>query len=77
MFSHHSFISKPLLGQKPYCCFVDNKKAFDNIKTETLLFKLARNGITCKMYAIIKSIYDSLKTCVNVQSDLSDFFNKD
>jgi hypothetical protein len=48
-------------GKKLYCCFVDYQKAFDRIDRNMLFFKLAKHGIDCQMFRIIKSMYSNIK----------------
>ena len=63
--------------KKLYCCFVNYRKAFDSVNRYKLLvlFKLARSGITGKLYGIIKSMYESLKSSVKFQCQFSQFFD--
>ena len=69
IFSLHTVISKVLSSKKKlYCCFVDYRKAFDSVNRYKPLFKLARSGIIGKLYGIIKSMYESLKSSVKFQS---------
>ena len=76
MFSLHTVISKVLSSKKKlYCCFVDYRKAFDSVNRYKLLFTLARSGITGKLYGIIKSMYESLKSSVKFQCQFSQFFD--
>ena len=76
IFSLHTVISKVLSSNKKlYCCFVDYRKAFDSVNRYKLLFTLARSGITGKLYGIIKSMYESLKTSVKFQCQFSQFFD--
>ena len=75
-FSLHTVISKVLSRKKKlYCCFVDYRKAFDSANRYKLLFKLARSGITGKLYGIIISMYESLKSSVKFQCQFSQFFD--
>ena len=74
--SLHTIISKVLSSKKKlYCCFVDYLKTFDSVNRYKLLFKLARSGITEKLYDIIKSMYGSLKSGVKFQSQFSHIFD--
>ena len=76
IFSLHTVISKVLSSKKKlYCCFVNYRKAFDSVNRYKLLFKLARSGITGKLYGIIKSMYESLKSSVKFQCQFSQFFD--
>ena len=50
-------------------------KAFDSVNRYKLLFKLARSGITGKLYGIIKSMYESFISTVKFQSQFSQFFD--
>ena len=76
IFSLHTVISKVLSSKKKlYCCVVDYRKAFDSVNRYKLLFKLARSGITGKLYGIIKSMYESLKSSEKFQCQFSQFFD--
>ena len=75
-FSLHTVIPKVLSSKKKlYCCFVDYRKAFDSVNRYKLLFKLARSGIIEKLYGIIKSMYESLKSSVKFQCQFSQCFD--
>ena len=61
-------------GQKLYAFFVDFSKAFDMVVHDNLWYKLLNIGITGKMFSIIHSMYNCLKTCVMVNGEKSDAF---
>ena len=54
---------------------MDYRKAYDSVNRYKLLFKLARSGITGKLYDIIKSMYESIKSSVKIQCQSSQFFD--
>ena len=57
-----------------YCCFVDYKKAFDFVNRQNLWYKLIKQGVSGKMLAIIRSLYQNVKCCVKYNNVISDFF---
>lgn len=62
--------------KKLYVCFVDFKKAFDNIWHTGLLFKLLKQfKIGGKFYGIIKSMYRNAKTCVKLKNGITEVFD--
>ncbi len=57
------------------CCFVDFKKAFDSVHHNKLLQAMQKEGVQGKFFSSIKSMYDSLLSCVRANSEYSDFFD--
>ena len=57
-----------------YVCFVDFKKAYDTVWRDGLFLKLLKNNVSCKFVNVIKSMYSSLKACVQVPGGLSSTF---
>ena len=57
--------------KKLYCCYVDYSKAFDTVSRTELLSKLL-NNISGKLFQIIYNMYKSAKSCVSVNSTLTD-----
>ena len=62
-------------GQKLYVAFVDFKKAFDSVHHDKLLQAMQKEGVQGKFFASIKSVYDSLLSCVRANGEYSDFFD--
>ena len=60
--------------QKLYCAFVDYKKAFDTVWRSALWHKLVQSGITGKLHTIIVNMYKNIKSCVNHDGNISDYF---
>ena len=60
-------------GQKLYVAFVDFKKAFDSVHHDKLLQAMQKEGVQGKFFASIKSMYDSLLSCVRANGEYSDF----
>ena len=66
----HMFILKNIMNKykhdnKPlYIAFVDFKQAFDTISHKYLLYKLLKNGVSSKLYNIIKSMYNNISLAV-------------
>ncbi len=76
IFVLHSLISKfTNNGSKLFCAFVDFSKAFDYVVRDNLWYKLIQLGIRGKMFDIIKSIYNNVKTRVKYNNQLSDEFS--
>ena len=77
IFNLYAIVQKCLnkKGQKLYVAFVDFKKAFDAVHHDKLLQAMQKEGIQGKFFASIKSIYDSLLSCVRANSEYSDFFD--
>ena len=61
-------------GQKLYVTFVDFRKAFDSVHHDKLLQAVQQEGVKGNFFASIKSMYDSLLSCVRAINDYSDFF---
>lgn len=77
IFLLHSIIQKVLNSKsKVYCAFIDYEKAFDTVIRDALWVKLLQSGVSCKMINMIKSIYESVRSCVKLTStmSMSDFF---
>jgi hypothetical protein len=65
------------LGKKFYCTFVDFSKAFDTITRSSLWVKLQKSNITGKVFRIIHSLYDNVKSCIKNNDKFSSFFRCD
>ena len=61
-------------NHKLYCAFVDYKKAFDTIWRSGLWYKMIQAGIRGKLFNVIFNMYDNIKSCVNVDGNMSDYF---
>ena len=61
-------------GRLLFCTFVDYNKAFDSINRAYLWKKLLSVGVTGKVFNIITNMYRSIKSCVMVNGDKSDYF---
>ncbi len=62
--------------QSTYICFVDMKKAFDNVNRTFLLDKLGHIGINGNINFAVKTIYEQIKrdTCNKVQQKALRYF---
>ena len=75
IFILHSLVQHVLKDSgKLYCAFIDYEKAFDTVIHEALWLKLVENGISCKFTCISQSLYGKLLAAVQIQSDVSSFF---
>ena len=76
IFLLHSVISKVLNSkQKLYCVFIDYEKCFDKIDRSLLWHKLLSEHLNCKLVRAIKSMYNTVKSCVRYKSSYSSFFS--
>ena len=58
-----------------YVCFVDFRKAFDNIWHTGLLYKLIKDfKIGGKFYGLIKNMYSNAKSCVKLETGITESF---
>ncbi len=57
-----------------YCAFVDYSKAFDSVDRYSLWQKVLSIGIDGKVLRVIQNMYKNAKSCVQNNSQLSDFF---
>ena len=58
-----------------YCCFVDFTKAFDYVERNILWYKLIKIGVRGQMLDIIKSMYNSVKSRVKNNNNISEAFS--
>jgi hypothetical protein len=58
-----------------YCLFVDISKAFDYVQHQLLFYMLLKNGVSCKLITLLRTIYDQLKACVRTTDGLSEYFS--
>ena len=79
--SDHLFILKCILDQycnskdgRVFACFVDFQKAFDTIIHTGIKIKLLKIGVGSLFYRTIKNMYEISKSCVKIQSHITDFF---
>ena len=60
-----------------YCAFIDLQRAFDSVYRNALWYKLIKYGIDGKLLKLLRSMYNSVKSCVRHINSLSDFFSTD
>ena len=76
IFILHSAITKVLdSGQKLYAVFIDYEKCFDKIERSLLSQKLLSENVSCKVVKAVRSMYITVKSCVEYKSSYSNFFN--
>ena len=76
IFALHSIINKYLGAKKKlYCCFIDYSKAFDSLSRNLMYFKLVRCGVRCKLFSVIKSMYENSVSCVKFKGEFSEIFS--
>lgn len=61
-------------GRPLFACFVDLKKAYDSIWHNGLLYKLCKYKVGSTFINIIQNMYTKMKSCVKIDSWLSEFF---
>ena len=61
-------------GKKVFACFVDYKKAYDNVWREGLYYKLLMSGINADMVNIIRSMYDNSQQALKINRSVTDPF---
>ena len=61
--------------RKLYCAFVDFKKAFDLVYRNGIWFKLFKMNVSSKFINIVQAIYKSVKSCVRVNGNLTEYFD--
>ena len=62
-------------NEKLYCAFIDFSKAFDYPVHENIWYKLIRLDIRGKMFSVIQSIYESVKSRVKMQNRIGNEFD--
>jgi hypothetical protein len=62
-------------GEKgTFCCFIDVKKAFDRVFRAE---RIADEGVKGKMWRVLRSIYETVESCVRINGNLTDWFPVD
>ena len=75
VFVPHGLITHMLNGGKRfYCAFIDFSKAFDYVVRDILWYKLIKLGVRGQVLKVIKSMYESIKSRVKSNNELSDDF---
>ena len=62
-------------GGRFYCLFIDFSKAFDTVDHQKLLSSLSQKGIGGKLFKILLSMYQKLKSCVRKNQTFTEFFD--
>ena len=77
----HVFLLKGIIdkyvqkGKKMFACFVDYKKAYDNVWRDGLYYKLLTSGIKPGMVRIIRSMYRNTKQGFKINGSVTKPFN--
>jgi hypothetical protein len=58
-----------------FCCFIDVKKAFDRVFRAGLLHRVAAEGIRGKMWRVLRSIYQTVDSCVRIGDTCTEWFS--
>ena len=67
--------TRKLLKKSTFVCFVDFRKAYDNVNRSLMWDKLRQIGINGKMYNNLRAIYDYVKCSVRINGHHTDWFN--
>ena len=59
--------------RKLYVCFVDFEKCFDTINRQLLWNTLRNRGVKGKLFTALKSMYNTVKSCIKCNNTRSDF----
>ena len=62
-------------NRRLYCCFVDYRKAFDTVNRPKLWSKILSLNINGKLFNVVHNIYSQAKSCVCINSTLSNLFH--
>ena len=62
-------------GGRFYCLFIDFSKAFDTVDHQKLLSSLNKKGIGGKLFKILLSMFQKLKSCVRKNQTFTEFFD--
>ena len=75
LFTLNSIVQNRLNSkQNTFVCFVDIRKAFDNVNRDCLWYKLKKCGIQGKMLNAIQSLYQDVSYAVKVNGRLTEWF---
>ena len=61
-------------GSKVYACYLDIRKAFDQVWHEGMFYKLAKCGINKSILKVLTNLYTNMESCVRTQTQVSDWF---
>lgn len=67
--------NRKLMHQSTFVCFIDIKKAFDNVNRHLLWFKLMQLGINGKFLNAVKALNNNIQSTVRVNNLFTDFFS--
>ena len=62
------------LNQKIFCTFVDLEKVFDKVDRNMLWEELPNYEVSDHLLRAVKSLFNSNRACVRVESDVSPWF---
>ena len=66
--------NRKALGKSTFVCYVDMKKAFDNVNRLCMWYKLQKLGVNGKFLGAMQSLYQDMKCAVKVNGVLSSWF---
>ena len=72
IYSLYSIVNDRKLSRlNTFTCFIDLKKAFDNVNRDCLWYKLMKYGINGKILNAVKSLYNNTACCVRLNNKLT------
>jgi hypothetical protein len=75
LYSLHSIVNnRKVKRQSTFACFVDMKKAFDNVNRDCLWYKVKKIGVHGNMLNAIQSLYEGVHCAVRVNGLLTPWF---
>ena len=61
-------------GSKVYACYLDIRKAFDQVCHDSLFYKHANCGVDKAILKVLFNLYTDMESCVRTQTHNSDLF---
>ena len=75
IYTLHSILSNRMnTNNSTFACFIDLKKAFDSVNRNCMWFKLKQLGIGGNFYSAVRSLYDNVRSCVQLNGLLTETF---
>ena len=75
--SKHFSIYISINGRRIYCCFIDYKKAFDNVSRVSLWTEMLSLNINGQILNVIKNLYSNAKCYIKMNGKLSNVFRSE
>ncbi len=69
------YTKNKMKNKRLFVCFVDFKKAFDNVSRDFLLYKLTKSGIRGQFFKVLEDMYNKSTARLKIGKFLSKSFN--